>query len=88
LLRANLAVTLIREGQYARAASELEQVLAHGVDAYPARRQRMLSLAYSKMNRTRDALDRRHESGRSVQGRRGVLHRRARAPGRGTRGTR
>ena len=57
LLRANLALTLIREGQYARAASELEQVLAHGVDAYPARRQRMLSLAYSKMNRTRDALD-------------------------------
>src|SRR5688572_27830451 len=57
LLRANLSGTLIREGQYARAATELEQVLAHGVDAYPARRQRMLSLAYSKMNRTRDALD-------------------------------
>jgi len=57
LLRANLALTLIREGQYARAANELEQVLAHGVDAYPARRQRMLSLAYSKMNRTRDAFD-------------------------------
>jgi CHAT domain-containing protein len=57
LLRANLAGTLIREGQYARAASELEQVLAHGLDAYPARRQRMLSLAYSKMNRTHDALD-------------------------------
>jgi len=32
-------------------------VLAHGVDAYPARRQRMLSLAYSKMNRPRDAFD-------------------------------
>jgi CHAT domain-containing protein len=57
LLRANLAGALIREGQYARAASELEQVLAHGLDAYPARRHRMLSLAYSKMNRTRDALD-------------------------------
>jgi CHAT domain-containing protein len=57
LLRANLAGTLIRDGQYARAASELEQVLAHGLDAYPARRQRMLSLAYSKMNRTREALD-------------------------------
>ena len=57
LLRANLAATLIREGQYARAATELEQVLAHGVDSYPARRQRMLSLAYSKMNLTRDALD-------------------------------
>ena len=57
LLRANVSGTLIREGQYARAASELEQVLAHGVDAYPARRHRMLSLAYSKMNRPRDALD-------------------------------
>jgi CHAT domain-containing protein/tetratricopeptide (TPR) repeat protein len=57
LIRANLSSTLIKEGQYARAASELEQVLAHGVDAYPARRQRMLSLAYSKLNRTRDALD-------------------------------
>jgi CHAT domain-containing protein len=57
LLRANLAATLIKEGQYARAASELEQVLAHGLDAYPARRQRLLSLAYSKMNRPRDALD-------------------------------
>ncbi len=57
LLRANLSGTLIREGQYARAASELEQVLAHGLDAYPARRHRMLSLAYSKMNRPRDALD-------------------------------
>ena len=57
LLRANLSSTLIREGQYARAASELEQVLAHGLDAFPARRQRMLSLAYSKMGRHRDALD-------------------------------
>ena len=57
LLRANLSSTLIREGQYALAAQELQQVLAHGVDAYPARRQRMLSLAYSKLNRTREALD-------------------------------
>jgi CHAT domain-containing protein/tetratricopeptide (TPR) repeat protein len=57
LLRANLSSTLIREGQYARAASELEQVLAHGLDVYPARRQRMLSLAYSKMERHRDALE-------------------------------
>ena len=57
LIRANLSGSLIRQGQYARAASELEQVLAHGLDAYPARRQRMLSLAYSKMNRTADALE-------------------------------
>jgi CHAT domain-containing protein len=56
LLRANLSGLLIAQGQYARAAGELEQVLAHGVDAYPGRRQKMLSLAYSKMDRPRDAL--------------------------------
>jgi CHAT domain-containing protein/tetratricopeptide (TPR) repeat protein len=56
-LRANLATTLFHDGEYVRAASELEQVLAHGLDAYPGRRQRMLSTIYSKMNRTRDALD-------------------------------
>jgi CHAT domain-containing protein/tetratricopeptide (TPR) repeat protein len=56
-LRANLASSLIERGQYARAASELEQVLAHGLDAFPGRRQRMLSVAYSKMDRTRDAHD-------------------------------
>src|SRR5688572_30860759 len=57
LIRANLAGLLIERGEYARAADALEQVLAHGVDSYPGRRQGMLSLAYSKMNRTRDALD-------------------------------
>ena len=56
LLRANLSLPLMAEGQYARAASELEQVLAHGVDVFPSRRQRLLSLVYSKMNRHQDAL--------------------------------
>jgi CHAT domain-containing protein len=56
LLRANLSNLLIADGQYARAASELEGVLARGLDVYPGRRQRALSLAYSKMNRTADAL--------------------------------
>jgi CHAT domain-containing protein len=55
-IRANLSSRLITDGQYARAAGELEQVLAHGVDAFPSRRQRMLSVAYSAMNRPRDAL--------------------------------
>lgn len=57
LIRANYAAVLVGDGQYARAANELEQVLAHGVDVYPSRRQIMLSLAYSKMDRRRDALD-------------------------------
>jgi CHAT domain-containing protein/tetratricopeptide (TPR) repeat protein len=56
-IRANLSSQLMVRGEYARAASELEQVLAHGVDAFPGRRQRMLSLAYSKLDRPRDALD-------------------------------
>jgi len=56
LIRANLSLPLVAQGEYARAASELEQVLAHGVDAYPSRRQRLLSVAYSKMNRHQDAL--------------------------------
>jgi CHAT domain-containing protein/tetratricopeptide (TPR) repeat protein len=55
-LRANLSLVLINEGQYARAATELERVLARGLDAFPARRQRSLSLAYSKLNRHEDAL--------------------------------
>jgi CHAT domain-containing protein/tetratricopeptide (TPR) repeat protein len=55
-IRANLSNRLMADGQYARAASELEQVLAHGLDAYPGRRHRMLSAAYSKLNRRRDAL--------------------------------
>jgi CHAT domain-containing protein/tetratricopeptide (TPR) repeat protein len=56
LIRANLSLPLVAGGEYARAAKELEQVLAHGVDAYPARRYRLLSVAYSKMNRHQDAL--------------------------------
>ena len=57
LLRANMTSSLIAGGEYPRAANELEQVLARGLDAYPARRQRMLSVAYSKMDRPREALE-------------------------------
>jgi CHAT domain-containing protein len=57
LLRANMSTSLIARGEYARAAQELEQVLARGLDAYPARRQRTLSVAYSKMDRPREALE-------------------------------
>src|SRR6185503_6296991 len=57
LLRANMSSSLVARGEYARAAHELEQVLARGLDAYPARRQRMLSVAYSKMDRPREALE-------------------------------
>jgi CHAT domain-containing protein/tetratricopeptide (TPR) repeat protein len=56
-LRANYASVLIADGQYARAASELEQVLANGLDSYPSRRQATLSSAYSKMGRHSDAVD-------------------------------
>jgi CHAT domain-containing protein/tetratricopeptide (TPR) repeat protein len=56
-LRANYASVLITDGQYARAASELELVLAHGLDVYPSQRQATLSSAYSKMDRHGDALD-------------------------------
>jgi Tfp pilus assembly protein PilF len=38
LIRANLASLLIAQGQFSRAATVLEQVLANGVDAYPSRR--------------------------------------------------
>jgi CHAT domain-containing protein/tetratricopeptide (TPR) repeat protein len=61
-IRANLSSLLIAQGQYARAANELEQVLAHGVDVYPARRHRTLSLAYSKMDRRDDALAAAHKA--------------------------
>jgi CHAT domain-containing protein/tetratricopeptide (TPR) repeat protein len=56
-IRANYAAVLLHHGQFARAAGELEQVLAHGLDVYPARRQSSLSFAYSKMDRPSDALD-------------------------------
>ena len=55
-IRANFSSLLIDRGEYARAAGALEQVLARGLDAFPSRRQKMLSLAYSKMDRRQDAL--------------------------------
>lgn len=55
-LRANQTLVLLSQGEYARAATDLEQILARGLDAYPSRRQRSLSVAYSKLNRPEDAL--------------------------------
>jgi CHAT domain-containing protein/tetratricopeptide (TPR) repeat protein len=55
-LRANLANLLIDQGQFSQGASALEQVIAHGLDAYLSRRYATLSLAYSKMARPQDAL--------------------------------
>jgi CHAT domain-containing protein/tetratricopeptide (TPR) repeat protein len=57
LVRANFAGVLVAQGQSARAASTLEQVLSNAVDVYPTRRLTMLSHAYSRMDRPRDALD-------------------------------
>jgi CHAT domain-containing protein/tetratricopeptide (TPR) repeat protein len=56
LIRANFGALLIEQGQFARGASALEQVLANGVDVYPTRRQTWLSTAYSNLDRPRDAL--------------------------------
>jgi CHAT domain-containing protein len=57
LIRANMSSSLVARGEYTRAANELEKVLTRGLDAYPARRLRVLSLAYSKMDRPREALE-------------------------------
>ena len=57
LVRANLAGLLIAQGEFARGASALEEVIAHGVDVYPSRRYSVLSSAYGKMSRREDALD-------------------------------
>jgi CHAT domain-containing protein/Tfp pilus assembly protein PilF len=56
-IRANYATMLIRNGRYERAATELQRVLANGLDAYPNRRQTTLSYAYWKMNRPSEALE-------------------------------
>jgi len=55
-LNANIAGLLIDEGDYERGARALEEVIAHGLDAYPSVRYEALSLAYQKLNRSADAL--------------------------------
>ena len=55
-LRANLATLLIRQGEFARAVTVLEAVVAHGADAYPAFRQAQLSGARLKLGQPREAL--------------------------------
>jgi CHAT domain-containing protein/tetratricopeptide (TPR) repeat protein len=61
-VRGNFAWTLMEEGDYATAARQLEQVIAHGVDAYPSIRYRDLAAAYTMLNRPDDALVAAHKS--------------------------
>ena len=55
-LRANMASVLIDLGQPAAAAEALEQVIARGLDSFPAIRYVQLSAAYRDLGRGRDAL--------------------------------
>ena len=55
-MRANMASLLADLGQLAPAAEALEQVIARGLDAYPATRYVQLSEVYLSMGRGRDAL--------------------------------
>jgi CHAT domain-containing protein/tetratricopeptide (TPR) repeat protein len=56
-IRANLAGLLLEQGEFARAASAFEKVIARGVDVYPSRRYALLSYAYLKMGKKREALE-------------------------------
>lgn len=56
VLRANIAVHLGDQGEYSRAASTLEEVIAHGVDRYPSVRQAQLSDFRVKLGQTREGL--------------------------------
>ncbi len=55
-LRANIGGLLIGEGQYARGAEALEEVIAHGLDAFEGMRQTQLSTAYLRLKRPERAL--------------------------------
>jgi CHAT domain-containing protein/tetratricopeptide (TPR) repeat protein len=55
-LRANIANVLLNEGQYAQGARAIEEVVAHGLDAFPVERESQLSFAYLKLKRPEDAL--------------------------------
>jgi CHAT domain-containing protein len=56
-IRANLAGLLTEQGEFAAAASAFEKVIARGADPYPNRRYILLSYAYLKMGKKREALD-------------------------------
>src|SRR5262249_11970941 len=56
LIRGNLATTLIDDGEYARAARLLEEIVNRGVDSYPSVRYSELSSAYLKSGRSEAAL--------------------------------
>lgn len=55
-LRANLAGTLIEQGDYARAAEIIEGVLARNLDAHPVIRYNFLAHAYLRLGRRDEAL--------------------------------
>jgi CHAT domain-containing protein/tetratricopeptide (TPR) repeat protein len=52
----NLANILLLQGEYARAATILEGIVARGIDAFPHVRQGMLSAAYVKLGRLAEGL--------------------------------
>ena len=54
-LRANLAAVLVDEGADAKAAAILEEVLARGVDSFPAVRLRDLARIYLRLGRREEA---------------------------------
>jgi CHAT domain-containing protein len=55
-LNANIGALLIDQGDYEKGARVLEEIIAHGLDAYPSVRYGDLSDAYRKLNRPADAL--------------------------------
>jgi CHAT domain-containing protein len=55
-VRANLAGTLIEQGEFAHAARILEEVIAHGLDAYPTLRYSRLAYARLHMGQIPEAL--------------------------------
>jgi CHAT domain-containing protein len=83
-VRANFAGILIDLGDYAEGARQLELVIQHGVDSYPALRYSDLSHAYQKLDRREDSLKAAHFAVERCQRSRGnecvnALERRAKA---------
>jgi CHAT domain-containing protein len=55
-LRANIAALLTDMGEYARGASMLEEVIAHGIEGFPGVRYAQLSYARVKLGQLREGL--------------------------------
>jgi CHAT domain-containing protein len=55
-LRANIAAQLGDQGEFARGARMLEEVIAHGVDSYPSVRHSQLAYARVKLGQAREGL--------------------------------